>query len=219
MSFVTLVRHGQANSAARDEDSYDRLSELGWQQARWLGGYFEQSGERFARIYSGTLRRHVETAQGIGHADASDVQRDERLNEMAYFTMAQALQAQHGIPVPTAREGFIAHLPVLLRHWQEDRLDDIPESFATFETRVNDALTEIAEGDGPALVVTSGGLIGMAMRIVMGLDVPAMAHLCLAIENTSLHRVQPLPTGLAMTQFNAIPHLDTPERRHARSHL
>lgn len=219
MSFVTLVRHGQANSAARDEEDYDRLSDLGWQQARWLGGYFDQSGERFARVYSGTLRRHVETANGIGHASEDDITRDPRLNEMAYFNMAQALQVQHDIPIPQAREAFIDHLPVLLRHWQEDRLADIPESFADFETRVKAALDEIAAGEGPALVVTSGGLIGMAMRIVMGLDIPAMAHLCLAIENTSVHRVQPLPSGLAMTQFNAIPHLDTPDRRHARSHL
>jgi hypothetical protein len=53
----------------------------------------------------------------------------------------------------------------------------------------------------------------------MGLDLPAMAHACLAIENSSLHRIQPLATGLALTQFNALPHLDTPERQHARSHL
>lgn len=219
MAFVTLVRHGQANSEARDEVGYDRLSELGWQQARWLGGYFQSSGERFARVYSGTLRRHVETAEGIGLGPSKDVIRDPRLNEMAYFTMAQALDAQHGIPVPRSREGFVEHLPVLLRHWQEDRLSGIPESFETFESRVKSALHDIAAGDGPALVVTSGGLIGMAIRIVMKLDIPAMAHLCLAIENSSVHRVQPLPTGLAMTQFNAIPHLDTPERRHARSHL
>ena len=29
MSYITLVRHGQANTAARDEHSYDRLSPLG----------------------------------------------------------------------------------------------------------------------------------------------------------------------------------------------
>lgn len=219
MTFVTLVRHGQANSAARDETGYDRLSELGWQQARWLGDYFDRSGERFARVVSGTLRRHVETAEGIAHVPPEEVERDPRLNEMAYFTMATAMEAQHGIAVPESREGFIEHLPLLLEHWRQGRLEGIPESFATFETRVGEALQEISAGRGPALVVTSGGLIGMAMRIVMGLDTAAMAHLCLAIENTSLHRVQPLPTGLAMTQFNAIPHMDSPERRHARSHL
>ncbi len=219
MSFITLVRHGQANSAARTEGEYDRLSDLGWQQARWLGGYFDQTGDKFARVHTGTLRRHVETAEGIAaNCDAPPV-RDARLNELAYFDMAHLLQEQHGLPIPGDREEFIRHMPQLLGHWQAGRIEDAPESWDSFETRVTEALTEIAAGDGRALVVTSGGLIGMAMRVIMRLDIAAMAHACLAIENSSLHRIQPLSTGLAVTQFNAIPHLDTPERQHARSHL
>ena len=219
MSFITLVRHGQANSSARDEGSYDRLSELGWQQARWLGGYFEQTGEKFARVYSGTLRRHVETVEGISPASLAEPVQDARLNELAYFDMAQLMQAQHGIAIPGDREEFILHLPQLLTLWRDGALQDAPESWQSFETRVTEALTEIADGEGRALVVTSGGLIGMAMRVIMQLELEAMAHLCLAIENSSLHRIQPLATGLAMTQFNALPHLDSAERQHARSHL
>jgi broad specificity phosphatase PhoE len=219
MSFVTLVRHGQANSAARDEGGYDRLSDLGWQQSRWLGAYFRSAGDVFARVHTGTLRRHLETTEAIAADCPAEPVRDERLNELEYFTMAQAMAEQHGIPVPVDREGFVSHLPMLFRHWQEGRLDGVPESFDSFERRVDDAIREIAAGQGRALVVTSGGLIGMAMRLVMGLDLQAMAHLCLAIENSSVHRLQPLPTGLAMTQFNALPHLDTPDRQHARSHL
>lgn len=216
MSFITLVRHGQANSAARDEEGYDKLSDLGWQQARWLGAYFTQAGDRFARVYSGTLRRHVETAAGIGF-DAPE--QDERLNELAYFTLASLLEEQHGVAMPTNRETFIPHIPVLLKHWQDDRIEGAPERFSDFEARVTDVLREIAAGEGRALVVTSGGLIGMTMRVIMRLDVAALAHAVLAVENSSLHRVQPLATGLALTQFNSIPHLDTPERQHARSHL
>jgi len=219
MSFITLVRHGQANSSARDEGSYDRLSDLGWQQARWLGGYFEQTGEKFARVYSGTLRRHVETVEGISPASLAEPVQDARLNELAYFDMAQLMETQHGIAIPGDREEFILHLPQLLTMWRDGVLDGAPESWASFESRVTEALTEIAGNDRGPLVVTSGGLIGMAMRVIMTLELKAMAHLCLAIENSSLHRIQPLATGLAMTQFNALPHLDSPERQHARSHL
>ena len=219
MSFITLVRHGQANSSARDETGYDRLSDLGWQQSRWLGGYFRQTGEKFARVYCGTLRRHRETLEGIAPASPAAPVEDERLNELAYFHMAQLLHQQHGIAVPTDREGFVQHLPVLYTHWREGRLEDAPESWDSFEDRVRDVLHEIADGEGRALVITSGGLIGMAMRLVMRLDLDAMAHACLAIEYSSLHRIQPLSTGLALTQFNALPHLDTPDRQHARSHL
>ncbi|MGH1412078.1 MAG: histidine phosphatase family protein [Pelagimonas sp.] len=219
MSHITLVRHGQANTEARDEISYDKLSDLGWQQARWLGDHFRQTGEVFARVYTGTLTRHIETATGIDADCPAEMVHDPRLNEMQYFDVAQRLEQQHGLAIPKEREGFIEHLPVLFRYWQEDRIEDVPETFAAFETRVNDAMTEIAAGEGRALVVTSGGLIGMAMRLILRLDIDALSHMCLSIENSSLHRVQPLTTGLAMTQFNAIPHLDTPERAFARSHL
>ena len=69
------------------------------------------------------------------------------------------------------------------------------------------------------MVVTSGGGIGFAMRATMGLGMGALAHACLAIENSSLSRFQPLATGLALTQFNAVPHLDGAGRAHARTHL
>jgi broad specificity phosphatase PhoE len=217
MAHITLVRHGQANSQARDEGGYDRLSDLGWQQARWLGAHFRDSGEVFKRVYSGTLRRHVETAQGvIGDAE---VVRDPRLNELAYFDMAQAMERQHGVPIPNEREGFIQHLPMLFEYWREGRIRDVPESFEDFETRVKGAIDEIAHGEGRALVITSGGLIGMAMRLTMGLDLPAMAHACLSIQNSSVHRWAVMPTGLALTQFNAIPHLETVERQFAQTHV
>ncbi len=219
MSHITLVRHGQANTEARDEISYDKLSDLGWQQARWLGDHFRQSGEVFARVYTGTLTRHIETAQGIDADCPVEMVHDPRLNEMSYFDVAQRLEEQHGLAIPGEREGFIEHLPKLFTYWQQDKIEDVPERFSDFEARVRDALHEIAEGDGRALVVTSGGLIGMAMRLILRLDIEALSHMCLSIENSSLHRVQPMSTGLVMTQFNAIPHLDTPERAFARTHL
>ncbi|MBP0483662.1 histidine phosphatase family protein [Sagittula salina] len=219
MSHVTLVRHGQANTQARDEIAYDRLSDMGWQQARWLGEHLRATGERFARVYSGTLRRHVETAEAIAADCAAAPVRDARLNEMAYFDLAKLVEAQHGLTVPDDREGFVAHLPKVFDLWQTGRVEAPPEPFETFEARTRAALQEIAEGEGRALVVTSGGVIGMVLRHVLRLDLRATAHACLAIENTSLHRVQPLKDGLLMTQFNALPHLEAPERQFARSHL
>lgn len=55
MSHITLVRHGQANTNARSEAEYDRLSDLGHQQAAWLGAHLRESANHHPRIYSGTL--------------------------------------------------------------------------------------------------------------------------------------------------------------------
>ena len=87
------------------------------------------------------------------------------------------------------------------------------------ETRTQAALTEIAAGDGPALVVTSGGLISMAMRQAMALDINGMSRMALAIMNTSMHRLFPIGGHWSPVLFNAVPHLETPDRHYAQTHL
>jgi len=217
MSHITLVRHGQANSAAQDEASYDKLSPLGHQQSAWLGQHLRAHRQHHTRLYTGTLTRHIETAQAMDTGLAPI--RDARLNELEYFTLARALEDEHGVPMPSDTTGFTVHLPRVFAAWQNDELKGAPETFSAFEARVKSALTDIAAGEGPALVVTSGGLISMAMRQVMRLDIAAMAHMALAIYNTSQHRLFPIGGTLAPTMFNAIPHLEAPDRHHAQTHV
>ena len=135
MSHVTYVRHGQANSQARDELGYDRLSPLGRQQAEWLGAYLRDTGDVFARIYCGSLVRHRETAAAMQAPCEAELIEDPRLDELAYFTLAQLMAEQHGIPLPDSRESFVHHLPALYTLWREGRIEGAPESFAAFEAR------------------------------------------------------------------------------------
>ena len=182
MSHITLIRHGQANTGARDEESYDRLSDLGRQQSAWLCMHLKDCADHHTRFYSGNLNRHLATTDAM----ETGLERieDPRLNELEYFKLSQLLEEQQGVVMPVEREEFIAHLPRVFQAWQDGALDDAPESFQDFETRVADALTEIGRGAGPALVVTSGGVIALAMRDMLSLDIPAMARVDLAIMNT-----------------------------------
>ena len=216
MSHITLIRHGQANTEARDEESYDKLSPLGHQQAAWLGAYLRDSNAHHPRIYCGTLTRHIETAASMGLAD---VVQDPRLNELEYFNLAQLLHEQQGVEIPQEREGFIEHLPHVFGAWQDGEIANPPESFHEFEARVKGVLDDIAAGSGPALVVTSGGFIAMAMRLHLALDVSAMARVALAIMNTSMHRFFPIGGTLSPVMFNAVPHLEAPDRHYAQTHL
>ncbi|PHR09090.1 MAG: phosphoglycerate mutase, partial [Sulfitobacter sp.] len=94
-----------------------------------------------------------------------------------------------------------------------------PESYSSFEGRIKSVLEEISAGDGPALVVTSGGLISMVMAQAMGLGIPAMSRIALAIMHTSMHRLFPIGGHWSPVLFNAVPHLDTPARRVAQTHI
>lgn len=219
MSQITLIRHGQANSAAQDETGYDALSPLGHQQSAWLGGYWRDVGEQFDRVYTGALIRHRETAGAMEAGGYAEPVVDPRLNEVAYFDLSNRMHAQFGLAVPSDRDGFIDHLPLVFSAWQDGKIEGASESFHEFQSRVDDVLHEIAAGSGRALVVTSGGLIAMAIRVAMGLELGAFARLALTIMNTSVHQLHPVGSGLTLTQFNALPHLAPADRQHARTYI
>jgi broad specificity phosphatase PhoE len=217
MSHITLIRHGQANSTAKDEASYDQLSPLGHQQAQWLGEHLKQTKQPHHRLYTGTLRRHAETAEGMNTGLTPII--DERLNELEYFTLATALETEQGIAMPTEPSGFSHHLPRVFAAWKANEIEGAPETFAAFESRVSSVIADIAAGDGPALVVTSGGLISMVMRQHLDLDITKMASLALAIMNSSMHRLYPIGGTWSPVMFNAVPHLEAPDRHHAQTHV
>lgn len=219
MSQITLIRHGQANSAARDETGYDSLSPLGHEQSAWLGSYWDEAGEGFDRVFTGQLVRHRETAQAMQAARFGAPEIDPRLNEVAYFDLSARMHEQYGIAPPTSRDEFIDHLPLVFTAWQEGKIEGASESFHDFQSRVGDVLHEIAQAPGRALVITSGGLIAMAVRVAMGLELGAFARLALTIMNTSVHQLHPVGSGLTLTQFNAVPHLARPDRHHARTFI
>lgn len=216
MSELILVRHGQANSLAQDEESYDRLSDLGREQARWLGAHMGQTNPHFDRVITGTLSRQVDTAKEMGY---EITQQDERLNEISYFNMANAMEAQYGIPVPGAQAEYAQHLPKLMRVWIAGELDGADESYADFTERVGSFIDEQCAGHGRALLVTSGGVIGMVIAQTLQLGPEAMSKVMLQIMNTSFHRLVYVHDTLMMGGFNATPHLDAPDRAHARTHV
>jgi broad specificity phosphatase PhoE len=95
MSEIIIVRHGQAQTGAKDEASYDKLSDLGHVQAAWLGSYWAEF-RPFDRVLSGTMRRQIETGQSLGLKGASYAQ-DNRLNEMDYFGLSTFLKKYHDL--------------------------------------------------------------------------------------------------------------------------
>ncbi|WP_294613748.1 histidine phosphatase family protein [uncultured Roseovarius sp.] len=216
MAELILVRHGQANSHATNEESYDQLSVLGAQQAEWLGAHLAGTNPHFDRVMTGTLNRQTETARNMGYEITT---RDPRLNELSYFALAEALEAEHGIPAPREATEFARYLPQVIDHWVRGALSDVPESFDEFAGRITGVIDELCQDHGRILVVTSGGVIGMIMRHALGLETPGMAKVMLQIMNSSMHRLEHVHDMLMVGSFNATPHLDIPERAHARTFI
>ncbi|MEL6586679.1 MAG: histidine phosphatase family protein [Pseudomonadota bacterium] len=211
MGEILLVRHGQANSLATTEEDYDRLSDLGHQQATWLGEWLRANGQTFDHVLSGTMRRHRETVQGMGFA----ADEDARLNELDYYTLTTALTRTKGTP-PPGPDDFADHMPRVFAAWHAAEIEG-QEPYARFESRVKETLTEAAMPGRSILCVTSGGVIGMVLRHLLDLDLLKLSEVILPIYNTSIHRIHVRPERTILAGFNATPHLDAPDRLSART--
>ncbi|MFT4993559.1 MAG: broad specificity phosphatase PhoE [Paraglaciecola sp.] len=218
MSELYLVRHGQASFGAKN---YDKLSELGMQQAKWLGEYFQQREIDFSRIWLGDLVRHQETAEGICSAFSQPPERITRgsLNEFDFQNIAAAYLNlfPHEKPAPDAQPAaFYRLLKKAMKAWSDGRLplELLTESWQQFRQRVEQSRQDICAADdgNPVLVVSSGGAIAMFMSIVLGLGAEQVIELNMQIKNSAFSHFYFNQRTVRLSSFNNIPHMDVPER-------
>jgi len=214
MGEITLVRHGQANSAADNEIDYDKLSDLGHQQAKWLGTWMAAHDQPYDAVFSGTLRRQRETAADMGF---SDVTQDARLNEIAYYDLTDEMAVYRPDLPRNSPEDFAVHFPATLQAWKDGHIKGV-ETYDTFQTRVSEVLAMAAQPGKRILCVTSGGIIAQVMAQTLALDIPQMARIAIPIYNTSVHRFHVRDYGNLLATFNSAPHLDVADRIEARTY-
>jgi broad specificity phosphatase PhoE len=222
MAELVLVRHGQASFGA---DDYDKLSELGWRQSRWLGEYFAERGAAFDCVVLGSLRRHAQTLAGIaeGMGRALDGEEDARLNEYDSHTLLRAYEATRGVglalPEGGDRREHFRILREALYAWTDGTLlsekpDGAPlQPFAEFRGRVLAALASCrARPAKRVLVVSSGGPIATILTEVLGMRLRGVVDLNLQTRNTGITELRSGASRIHCVSFNNVPHLDRPDR-------
>jgi broad specificity phosphatase PhoE len=218
MAELVLVRHAQA---AFGTDDYDRLTELGHRQARWLGEYFAERAIAFDRVVTGSLRRHLETLAGIAEAlplPAADAL--PGLNEYRAEVLLGAHLAERGLPPlehAADRRGHFRVLREALYAWVDGTLKaDAHPAFGEFAAGVRQALEAVRRGGAErVLVVSSGGPISTAIGAVLGVTPRTVVDLNLQTRNTGLSELRAGAQRAHCVSFNAVPHLDRPGRREA----
>ena len=208
-----LIRHGQAAFGTGD---YDRLTELGWQQARWLGEHLSGLDQRFARIAAGQLRRQQETAVALTESLSGAVETVPGLEEYSGDALFRAIGVENAQKLPR-REHF-RRLRGAILDWSEDRLDGVPERWSEFRDRVQGAVANLTQSDGPVIAASSGGAIAMAVAEALGLPPAQMIELNLQARNTAITRLIFTRHRAYLNQFNAVPHLERADRRHAETY-
>jgi broad specificity phosphatase PhoE len=216
---LMLVRHGQASIEARD---YDQLSALGAAQCRALGEYVRRHGGLPARAVQGSLRRHQQSFAAIaeGAGQQPEVRTEPGLDEYDFREVLAAYARLRG-GEPALQEALSAggrawlkHLRPALNDWAAARLE-LPEvqRHAVFVARVAQAVRVLAEAGETAIVVTSGGVIGAAVGMALGLADEDAVRLNLVIENSSVTELDVERGRLHLVRFNSVAHLADPALR------
>jgi len=221
MAELVLVRHGQASFGA---DDYDKLSELGWRQSRWLGEHFAGRGAGFDRVLRGSLRRHAETLTGIAQGLGRDLDatEDSRLNEYDSHALLRAHLKGRPMPQGEDRREHFRILRDAMYAWTDGTLEgfsdgtasaDAFEPFAEFRGRVLGALDDLRAGKAKrVLVVSSGGPISAILAEVLGMPQRGVVDLNLQTRNTGITELQSGASRIHCVSFNNVPHLDRPDR-------
>ena len=219
MATIYLIRHAQASFGT---DDYDRLSLTGHKQAYVAGEFLSSVATTIDRIYSGTARRHRETAEGIAKTVRTkdgkipQITLDARLNEVD----AEG-QFHHLVPILKSTDPEIAQLAeeakkssrsyqkVLSRvftHWQDLPADYAHlESWPTFSHRVYSAIQDIAREAGSGantVIVSSGGAIATITQHVVGLPKSGAYPLFEALINASITRLLHTRERISLGSFN-----------------
>ena len=217
MPYLYLVRHGQPDFTG----DYDSITALGRQQSSWLGQHLRARGLTFARVVSGTLRRQVDTCSAIvKELDAPPVaSRDAGCNEYDHASLLHFFEGDQVQALRAAgdRRGYFLAIRHAMQAWSshEGTLAG-GETWREFGERIVGACTRACDGlatDANVLVVTSGGVIGRYVASVLQAGPDAAIQLNLQTRNTGVTEVV-CPPGKAprLLSFNAVPHLEQPDR-------
>lgn len=222
MPRLLLLRHAQPDFAG----NYDSITALGEQQSSWVGEHFAVQGLRFARMVSGSLVRQRRTLEivrtRLESAPATVV--DAGFNEYDPSAVLAASGAidEADLRASGDRRAYFLALRSALRNWSQcASMPDGGESWADFGARAHAAIVRACAGLDPTddvLVVTSGGVIGRLVADTLGAGADAAIELNLQTRNTGITELVCGRTASRLLSFNAVPHLERPDRAHAISH-
>lgn len=224
MAEITLVRHGQASFGAAN---YDQLSDLGQQQAIWLGEHLARLGQTFDRVVMGTMARHRQTAEGLLQGLGIDLEPHTHagLNEYDFQGLLTPLREQHPHlwrDTNHAKRDYYFNMKQALAFWMDGTIkDDGQDSWNRFCQRISEGFkySYASAPNSPqakrTLVVSSGGPISVILAAVLKHDHATTQNITLQIKNSSCSKLLYNGNNFTLDSFNDVSHLLTPDKQSA----
>jgi broad specificity phosphatase PhoE len=224
MGQILLVRHGQASFGT---DDYDRLSEIGHEQARLLGNWLSGCGKRIDLAVTGSLLRHKQTAEscleGIAASlrpsrNVADADFDEYNYEeiMAHYRPdladPRAMQ-RHVAESENPRRTFQAIFAESMQRWIEGKHDNqYRMSWNAFRERCVAALkrtVDSAERSQNIVVFTSGGPIAAICQHLLDLPGNRTYEVNFSLVNGAVTGLLYQPGRVSLHYLNSYAHLES----------
>jgi broad specificity phosphatase PhoE len=225
MSTLFFIRHGKASFG---KENYDVLSETGRRQSILLARYFQEMNRRFDVVYTGTLERHLKTADELfsvlreKNEPLPEVRRLDGLNEYPTQEIFPALApfairenpslAAEVDRLMSDRRSFQRVFEAIMSLWGSGRYQ-VPGllSWKEYTDKVNQSIDEIMKADGTGrnvAVVTSGGTISVAVQRTLHLSNDAAMKVAEQLVNTSVSRFKCTRDRIMLFTYNEYPHLE-----------
>jgi broad specificity phosphatase PhoE len=215
MATIYLIRHGQASFGAAD---YDKLSELGCQQAQVVGEYLRDGKITFDAVYSGDLLRQRETArlaiasqpeEVTHHIDLrfNEIQNDEQLK----YLLPEVVKSNPAIEALVERglsssKDYQKVIDAVFNYWVSPRCNDSRiQSWADYSGGTRQAMLELmqAQGGGKTVgIFTSGGTIATIVAQVLGLGGEETYRFYEPMFNCSVSQLFYSGTRVSLSYFN-----------------
>ena len=229
MSTLYLIRHGQASFG---NDNYDILSPLGEEQSRLLGTYAFQQNLHFDAVFSGSMKRQLDTFHHFSKAFSdplpdllvSRVFNEHQVTEIFNRDMVSYLQEypqlakliqEKGLKHPDVKKGIMRLFFKVNTAWVQGEIDSGEyESWLTFKNRVLTAfpiLAKALESNQKVALFSSGGTISILIGEILGVSDTKMAELNWQIRNSSISEVSYSKGKYFLRGFNHIAHLPDQE--------
>ncbi len=229
VSTLYVIRHGQASFGAAD---YDKLTDLGVEQARHLGAYLARQGVSVDLTFVGPRKRQRDTMRHLLDAAAAGWPEAEELPGLDEYPAevlarralpklmqtdedARALFGGNPAGVVTDARRFQRIFEKVMRGWLAGELDtDGTETWHDFAGRVRRSFGQIMERAGrgkTVLVVTSAGPSSIAAQMALELSDAVALKTSWIIANTGVCDIRFRGDEMTLLAMNALPHLG--ERR------
>lgn len=221
MTEIFFIRHGQASFGS---DDYDCLSDLGICQAELLGDYFARMDIHFHAIYSGPLKRQIDTAEivtkPISRSSGPALCITDKFDEFDAEAMI-ASQVDDMVREDPSLETAAAHFESdfnsyrllfdrAIKRMMDGRSNE-GKNLEKFINAVREGIDQVVRENGASkkvAVFTSGGTISAVMQQALKLAPGETIRLAWEIYNTSVSIFNYKKDRLTLKTFNSVSHLE-----------